>query len=133
MILHDDFGEAFGVNLQRVSSRAAGSHGLLEIRCSDSIFVSQVVGPGEEARVDSHESFKNDTAVAIQMLSVEETQSFAVSMENRADIKSNFVHFQFAIRYSTAYQAQDLANGHIKLLLNSDHVVAFSIQEFGIS
>ena len=43
MILHDDFGEAFGVNLQRASSRAAGSHGLLEIRCSDSIFVSQVV------------------------------------------------------------------------------------------
>ncbi|KAL1550314.1 Protein transport protein Sec23A [Salvia divinorum] len=105
LILHDDFGEAFGVNLQKASSRAAGSHGLLEIRCCDSIFVSQVVGPGEEAHVDSHESFKNDTAVTIQMLSVEETQSFAVSMENRADIKSNFVHFQFAIRYSTIYQA----------------------------
>ncbi|XP_047970373.1 protein transport protein SEC23-like [Salvia hispanica] len=105
LILHDDFGEAFGVNLQRASSRAAGSHGLLEIRCSDNIFVSQVVGPGEEAHVDSQESFKNDTAVAVQMLSVEETQSFAVSMENRADIKSNFVHFQFAIQFSTVYQA----------------------------
>ncbi|KAL1565168.1 Protein transport protein Sec23A [Salvia divinorum] len=105
LILHDDFGEAFGVNLQRASSRAAGSHGLLEIRCSDNIFVSQVVGPGEEAHVDSHESFKNDTAVAVQMLSVEETQSFAVSMENRADIKSSFVHFQFTIQFSTVYQA----------------------------
>ncbi|PIN15614.1 hypothetical protein CDL12_11758 [Handroanthus impetiginosus] len=81
MILHDDFGEAFGVNLQRASSRAAGSHGLMEIRCSDNIFVSQVVGPGEGAHTDSHESFKSDSAVAIQMLSVEETQSFAVSLE----------------------------------------------------
>ena len=35
LILHDDFGEAFGVNFQRASSRAAGFHGLLEIRCSD--------------------------------------------------------------------------------------------------
>lgn len=105
LILHDDFGEAFGVNLQRASARAAGSHGLLEIRCSDNIFVSQVVGPGEEAHMDSNESFKNDNALAIQMLSVEETQSFAVSMENRSDIKSDFVYFQFAIQYSNIYHA----------------------------
>lgn len=43
LILHDDFGEAFGVNFQRASSRAAGFHGLLEIRCSDNIlYYSQV-------------------------------------------------------------------------------------------
>lgn len=105
LILHDDFGEAFGVNVQRASTRAAGSHGILEIRCSDNIFVSQVVGPGEEAHVDNHEYFKSDNALAIQMLSVEETQSFAVSMENRGDIKSDFVYFQFTIKYSNIYQA----------------------------
>ncbi|KAG8379633.1 hypothetical protein BUALT_Bualt07G0109200 [Buddleja alternifolia] len=105
LILHDDFGEAFGVNLQRASTRAAGSHGLLEIRCSDDILVSQVVGPGEEAHTDNHESFKSSCALAIQMLSVEETQSFAVSMEASGDIKSDFVYFQFAIQYSTLYQA----------------------------
>ncbi|CAA2981801.1 transport SEC23-like [Olea europaea subsp. europaea] len=104
-ILHDDFGEAFGVNLQRASTRAAGSHGLLEIRCSDNIFVSQVVGPGEEARTGSQETFKNDEALAIQMLSVEETQSFAVSLETREDIKSDFVYFQFAIQYLNIYRA----------------------------
>ncbi|XP_022890466.1 protein transport protein SEC23-like [Olea europaea var. sylvestris] len=104
-ILHDDFGEAFGVNLQRASTRAAGSHGLLEIRCSDNIFVSKVVGPGEEAHTDSQETFKNDGALAIQMLSVEETQSFAVSLETSGDIKSDFVYFQFAIQYSNIYQA----------------------------
>ncbi|KAL6527584.1 Protein transport protein Sec23A [Orobanche minor] len=105
LILHDDFGEAFGVNLQRASTRAAGSHGLLEIRCSDNIFVNQVVGPGEEAHMDSNESFKTDSALAIQMLSVEETQSFALSMENRGDIKSDFVYFQFGIQYSNIYRA----------------------------
>ena len=53
LVLHDHF----GVNLQRASSRAAGSHGLLEIRCSDDILITQVVGPGEEAHIDSHETF----------------------------------------------------------------------------
>ncbi|KAK2970213.1 hypothetical protein RJ640_021649 [Escallonia rubra] len=105
LILHDDFGEAFGVNLQRASMRAAGSHGLLEIRCSDNISITQVIGPGEEAHTDSHETFKNDSSLWIQMLSVEETQSFAISMETRADIKSDFVYFQFAFRYSNVYQA----------------------------
>ncbi|KAL3827730.1 hypothetical protein ACJIZ3_016532 [Penstemon smallii] len=106
LILHDDFGEAFGVNLQRASTRAAGSHGLLEIRCSDNITVSQVVGPGEEAHTDNRETFKSDSAVAIQMLSVEETQCFSVSMENHGDIKSEYVYFQFAIQYSNVYQAE---------------------------
>ncbi|KAL3531571.1 hypothetical protein ACH5RR_010893 [Cinchona calisaya] len=105
LVLHDDFGEAFGVNLQRASCRAAGSHGLLEIRCSDDIFVSQVVGPGEEAHTESNEAFRNDAALAIQMFSVEETQSFALCMETKADIKSDFVYFQIVIQYSNAYQA----------------------------
>ncbi|KAJ8748690.1 hypothetical protein K2173_008135 [Erythroxylum novogranatense] len=105
LVLHDDFGEAFGVNLQRASSRASGSHGLLEIRCSDDILITQVVGPGEEARIDSQENFKNDTSLSIQMLSVEETQSFGLSMEHKADIKSDFVFFQFVTQYSNVYQA----------------------------
>ncbi|XP_073149831.1 protein transport protein SEC23 A [Henckelia pumila] len=106
LILHDDFGEAFGVNLQRAAIRAAGSHGLLEIRCSDDIFVSQVVGPGKEAHNDNHESFKNDSSLAIKMLSVEDTQTFAVYMETGRDIKSDFVYFQFMIQYSNVYQAE---------------------------
>ncbi|RVX01620.1 hypothetical protein CK203_017394 [Vitis vinifera] len=96
---------AFGVNLQRASTRAAGSHGLFEIRCSDDILITQVVGPGEEAHTDAHETFKNDTSLSIQMLSVEETQSFALSMETKGDIKSDYVFFQFAIQYSNVYQA----------------------------
>lgn len=105
LVLHDDFGEAFGVNLQRASSRAAGSHGLLEIRCSDDIRITQVVGPGEEAHVDTNETFKNDSSLYIQMLSVEETQSFSLSMETKRDIKSDYMFFQFAIRFSNVYQA----------------------------
>ncbi|XP_014495943.1 protein transport protein SEC23 [Vigna radiata var. radiata] len=104
-VLHDDFGEAFGVNLQRASARSAGSHGLLELRTSDNIVITQVIGPGEESHVDTHETFKNDTALYIQMLSVEETQSFSLSMETEGDIKSDFVFFQFAIQYSNVYQA----------------------------
>ncbi|KAI3732226.1 hypothetical protein L1987_63425 [Smallanthus sonchifolius] len=105
LILHDDFGEAFGVNLQRASTRAAGSHVLMEIRCSDDVSVSQVIGPGEEAHMDNHEEFKNDNSVSIQMLSVEETQCFAVSMETRGNIKNNFVYIQFGILFSSLYQA----------------------------
>ncbi|KAE8681682.1 Sec23/Sec24 protein transport family protein isoform 3 [Hibiscus syriacus] len=40
-VLHDDFSEAFGINLQRAAARASGSHGLLEIRCSDDILITQ--------------------------------------------------------------------------------------------
>ncbi|CAH9069568.1 unnamed protein product [Cuscuta epithymum] len=105
LVLHDDFGEAFGVNLQRASGRAAGSHGWLEIRCSDDIFISQVIGPGEESHIDNHESFKSDNALSIQMLSVEETQSLALSMETKRDIKSDFVYFQFAFHFSDIYQS----------------------------
>ncbi|KAL0539173.1 hypothetical protein IC582_023354 [Cucumis melo] len=105
LVLHDDFGEAFGVNLQRASARAAGSHGLLEVRCSDEILITQVVGPGEEAHVDTHETFKNDTSLYIQMLSVEESQSFALSMETKRDLKSDFLFFQFVVQYSNVYQA----------------------------
>ncbi|XP_015688445.2 protein transport protein SEC23 [Oryza brachyantha] len=106
LLLHDDFGEAFGVNLQRASTRAAGSHGLFEIRCSDDMLVTQVIGPGEEASPDSHETFKHDTSFCIQMHSVEETQSFSVSMEAKGDIKNDFVYFQFAVHYSNMYQAE---------------------------
>ncbi|KAG2693160.1 hypothetical protein I3843_08G080300 [Carya illinoinensis] len=105
LVLHDDFGEAFGVNLQRAATRAAGSHGLLEIRCSDDILISQVVGPGEEAHVDTHETFKNDSSLYIQMLSVEETQSFALFMETKRDMKSDYIYYQFAIQFSNVYQA----------------------------
>ncbi|GAV76480.1 zf-Sec23_Sec24 domain-containing protein/Sec23_trunk domain-containing protein/Sec23_helical domain-containing protein/Sec23_BS domain-containing protein [Cephalotus follicularis] len=105
LVLHDDFGEAFGVNLQRASTRAAGSHGLLEIRCSDDIFITQVVGPGDEAHIDTHETFKNDNSLSIRMLSVEETQCFSLSMETKGDIKSDYVFFQFVIQYSNVYQA----------------------------
>ncbi|XP_027157905.1 protein transport protein Sec23A [Coffea eugenioides] len=105
LVLHDDFGEAFGVNLQRASCRAAGSQGLLEVRCSDDIFVSQVIGPGEEAHIDSNDAFRNDGALSVKMFSVEETQSFALFMEARADIKSDFVYFQFVIQFSNVYQA----------------------------
>ncbi|KAL9263828.1 transport protein SEC23 A-like protein [Drosera capensis] len=76
LILHDDFGDAFGV-----------------------------IGPGKEALVDMHESFKNDLVVSVQMLSVEETQSFAVFMETKRDIRSDFVYFQFAIQFSNVYLA----------------------------
>ncbi|XP_065859884.1 protein transport protein SEC23 A [Euphorbia lathyris] len=105
MVLHDDFGEAFGVNLQRASTRASGSQGLLDIRCSSEILITQVVGPGEEARIDAQETFKNDASLSIQMLSVEETQSFALSMETKGEIKSDCVFVQFAIQYSSVYQA----------------------------
>lgn len=105
LVLHDDFGEAFGVNLQRAAIRAAGSQGIFEIRCSDGIFVSRIIGPGEESHSDGHETFKNDSSVSVQMLSVEDTQSFAVTMELKRDVKEKHVFFQFAACYMDVDQA----------------------------
>lgn len=105
LILHDDFGEAFGVNLQRAARRAAGSQGIFEVRCSDDIFVSRIIGPGEEAHLDSHETFKHDSSVTVQMLSVEDTQSLSLTMELKKDIKESHVFFQFAACFTDVYQA----------------------------
>ncbi|KAL5700423.1 Protein transport protein Sec23A [Ranunculus cassubicifolius] len=129
LVLHDDFGEAFGVNLQRASTRAAGSQGLLEIRCSDDILVSQVIGPGEEAHLETHETFKNDTSLTIQMLSVEETQSFSLYMETKGDIKNDYVYFQFAVRFLNAYQAEISRVTTVRLpTVDSDTAYIESIQ-----
>lgn len=130
LILHDDFGEAFGVNLQRASTRAAGSHGLFEVRCSDDILVTRIIGPGEEAPSDAHETFRHDTSTCIQMLSVEETQSFALSMETKGDIKHDHVFFQFAVRFSNVYQA-DISRVITARLPTVDSVSSYleSIQE----
>lgn len=106
LILQDDFGEAFGVNLQRASTRAAGSHGVFEIRCSNDILVTNVIGPGEEAPLESRDVFKNDDFTCIQMLSVEESQCFSLSMESNGDIENDHVYFQFAIRYLNSFQAE---------------------------
>ncbi|XP_071697680.1 protein transport protein SEC23 A-like isoform X1 [Rutidosis leptorrhynchoides] len=124
LILHDDFGEAFAVNLQRACNRAAGSHGLMEIHCSDDISVSQVIGPGEEAHTDNHEAFKNDISVSIQMLSVEETQCFAVYMETHGNIKSDYVYLQFGILFSNLYQA-DITRVIMVRLPTTDSVSAY--------
>lgn len=104
LLLHDDFGEAFGVNLQRASMRAAGYYGLFEIRCSDDILVTQVIGPGKEALADPYETFKNNSSFCIQIPCVEETQSFSLSMETKGDIKNDHVYFQFSVRYRNVYQ-----------------------------
>ncbi|KAM5558493.1 protein transport protein SEC23 A [Rosa sericea] len=129
-VLHDDFGEAFGVNLQRASTRAAGSRGFLAIRCSDDILITQVVGPGEEAHVDTHETFKNDTSLYIQMPSVEETQSFSLSLENKRDIRTEYVYFQFTTQFLNVYQA-DISRVITVRLPTVDSVSAYleSVQE----
>ena len=115
---------------KEASMRAAGSHGLFEIRCSDDIVVTQVIGPGEEASTDAHESFKNDSSFSIHMHSVEETQSFALSMETKGDIVNDHVYFQFAVRYSDVYQA-DISRVITVRLPTVDSVSAYlgSIQE----
>jgi protein transport protein SEC23 len=105
LVLHDDFGETFGLNMQRSVRRASGFRGVLEVRCSSEVVVTRVIGPGKEARVDSSE-FQNDTATAVQMLSIEDSQGFALSMEVVRDITGDFVYFQFVARYTNVYQMQ---------------------------
>lgn len=44
LVLHDDFGEIFCLNLQRSVQRSTGFKGILEIRCSNEIAVTRVIG-----------------------------------------------------------------------------------------
>jgi len=54
-----------------------------EIGCSDDILITPVVGPGEEAHIDSHEILENESALSIQMLSLEGSELYTL----RGDIK----------------------------------------------
>ncbi|CAM6095097.1 unnamed protein product [Calypogeia fissa] len=105
LVLHDDFGETFGLNMQRAVRRASGFRGRLEVRCSSEVAVTRVIGPGEEARAESSE-FRKDTCTAVQMLSIEDSQGFALSMELIQNITGDFVYFQFVARYTNVYQMQ---------------------------
>lgn len=107
LVLHDDFGEVYCTNLQRAVRRSTGFGGLLEIRCSDDVVVTRVIGPGEEPRGDSGVGqFRNDTSTAVRLLSVEDCQAFAITMELEDDIEESHVYFQIVARYTSVHQAE---------------------------
>ncbi|XP_002968157.2 protein transport protein SEC23 [Selaginella moellendorffii] len=106
MVLHDDFGEAFGLNLQRSFTRAGGLRATLEVRCSEGIGVSSVIGPGQDASSDAAESFGREPAVALRMMSVEEHQGFALSMQLTSNFHDDYAYFQFVVRYTGTFQAR---------------------------
>ncbi|KAG0554331.1 hypothetical protein KC19_12G083000 [Ceratodon purpureus] len=107
LVLHDDFGEVFCTNLQRAVRRSTGFRGILEIRCSDDVAVTRVIGPGEMARGDARlEYFRDDTSTAVRLLSVEDCQAFAITMELVDDLEDNHVYFQMVARYTSMHQAE---------------------------
>ncbi|KAL2610183.1 hypothetical protein R1flu_028756 [Riccia fluitans] len=105
LILHDDFGETFGVNMQRAVRRATGFRGVLEVRCSKEVAVTRIIGPGEESDLDFSEFDKN-IGTAVQLLSVENCQGLALNIELTENIKGDFAYFQFAARYTNTYHIQ---------------------------
>lgn len=104
LILHDDFGETFGLNLQRSVKRTSGFRAVFEARFSDCITATHVIGPGKEASSDAREFSKNDRSVVMEVSSLEECQSFAISMELNKDVKEENVYFQFAAQYTNLHQ-----------------------------
>lgn len=102
-ILHDDFGESFGLNLQRAATRTSGFRGVFEARFSECFTATHVIGPGKEAASSAHETARNDRSVSMEVPTMEECQSFAMSLELNKDIKEENVYFQFAAQYTNSY------------------------------
>lgn len=102
-ILHDDFGESFGLNLQRAAKRTSGFRGVFEARFSDCFTATHVIGPGKEATSSAHETARNDKSVCMEVPTLEECQSFAMSFELNKDVKEDNVYFQFAAQYTNSY------------------------------
>ncbi|KAL3687097.1 hypothetical protein R1sor_013406 [Riccia sorocarpa] len=105
LVLHDDFGEIFGVNMQRAVRRATGFRGVLEVRCPNEVAVTRIIGPGEEADLDPSD-FPKDNATAVELLSVENCQGLALNMELTENITGDFAYFQFVARYTNTYHIQ---------------------------
>lgn len=65
-------------------------------------------GPGKEAQQSRgvQQQLKNDMATSVHMLSVEDTQAFALFMELKENLAEDYVYFQFASLYTSIYQTQ---------------------------
>ena len=71
------------------------------------VLLGGMAGPGEEARGDaSSEHFRNDTSTAVRLLSVEDCQAFAITMELEDDLEDSHVYFQIVARYTSMHQAE---------------------------
>ena len=103
LILHDDFGESFGLNLQRAAKRTSGFRGIFESRFSECFTANHVIGPGKAATFSTHETAKNDKSVSMEVPTMEECQSFTMCFELKKDIKEENVYFQFAAQYTNSY------------------------------
>lgn len=103
LVIHDDFGDTFGLNLERAVKRSTGCRGVVEMRCPKEVGVTRIIGPGEEAQ-DVGDVFKVDAALSIQMVSVEETQGLALTLELLNNLKDDYVHFQFLVRHTNMQQ-----------------------------
>ncbi|MCO5586110.1 hypothetical protein L7F22_040049 [Adiantum nelumboides] len=99
-ILHDDFGESFGLNLQRAAKRTSGFRGIFEARFSDCFNATHVIGPGKAATSSAHETARNDKSVCMEVPTFEECQSFVMSFDLNKDIKGDNVYFQFVAQYT---------------------------------
>ena len=59
------------------------------------------------ARGDARlEYFREDTSTAVRLLSVEDCQAFAITMELVDDLEDNHVYFQMVARYTSMHQAE---------------------------
>ena len=66
-----------------------------------------ITGPGEEARGDARsEYFRDDTSTAVRLLSVEDSQAFAIMMELVDDAEDSHVYFQIVAKYASLHQAE---------------------------
>ncbi|KAH7365154.1 hypothetical protein KP509_18G011400 [Ceratopteris richardii] len=103
VVLHDDFGESYGLNLQRAAKRSSGFRGIFEARFSDCFNATHIIGPGKETTSTVHETVRNDKSVCMEVPTLEECQSFVMSFELNKDIKSENVYFQYAVQYINAH------------------------------
>eukprot|EP00850_Spirogloea_muscicola_P015664 SM000122S25771 [mRNA] locus=s122:246584:251015:+ [translate_table: standard] len=117
LVLHDDFGTAFGANVYRSIARTEGSRGMLEARASKGFAVSRVIGPVDAAAENRSTSSSsvastsdqfsdvNRNTLALGLLSVERNQGIALAMELVDDFWEEFAYFQFVARFTSTGQA----------------------------
>jgi protein transport protein SEC23 len=75
--------------------------------CGFMVVLCVMTGPGEEARGDARsEHFRDDISTAVRLLSVEDCQAFAITMELVDDLEDNHVYFQIVARYTSMHQAE---------------------------
>eukprot|EP00026_Physarum_polycephalum_P002452 Phypoly_transcript_02458.p1 GENE.Phypoly_transcript_02458~~Phypoly_transcript_02458.p1 ORF type:complete len:897 (+),score=111.23 Phypoly_transcript_02458:48-2738(+) len=102
LLLRDFMNSSLHSNLQLITTRCTGRNGIFDVRTSESVQLTRIIGPSSPIpKFDPEGEIPTEGTNTCYMASVIPTQSFSIFYEPVEDIVADYVYFQFVTRYTT--------------------------------